>query len=426
MAIKVRGEVIVPATEECFCMEIREVYTHPSKLRRERHSVKMCDNDFADGHTVAVSEDNGRTWGPEKDVYGEQVIFAPDGAWELIRPSAIADIWNPVHGHYVGMGMEMIYRGGHKAAHAAFWRGENSGCSYHSYLNVRGEEESAPSQTLIKYEDGPDFDPADPLKEDYFYRNYAYFSKPWIAKNGDILFTVGASVTACCRILGIDPQGISPTKPDLINGLLVGRGVWNGDSYELSFSRPVVISDLLSSRGIDEPMVAELESGRILVVFRGSNQKLRFSRIEPGAPGFKWYCYSDDGGRTFTDPMPWRFDDGEVIYSPAAISYFIRSRKNGRLHWIGNITGHNVDGNWPRYPLQIVEVDETYGTAKKESLTVIDTKRDWESPDLQLSNFQLLEDRESGDIELWLAKIGQYGSEDWIRGETWKYRICID
>ena len=49
------------------------------------------------------------------------------------------------------------------------------------------------------------------------------------------------------------------------------------------------------------------------------------------------------------------------------------------LYWIGNITGHVTNEGWPRWPLQIVEVDETYGTAKKESLTVIDTRREGES-----------------------------------------------
>ncbi|MCL2517332.1 MAG: glycoside hydrolase, partial [Oscillospiraceae bacterium] len=175
------------------------------------------------------------------------------------------------------------------------------------------------------------------------------------------------------------------------------------------------------------PMVAELESGRILVVFRGSNVQAPNwkTRIEPGAPGFKWYSYSDDGGKTFTNPAPWHFDDGEVIYSSATISYFLRANSTGKLYWMGNMTSHHVNGNYPRWPLNIVEVDEKYGTAKKESFTVIDTKRDWESADLQLSNFNILEDRESGDIELWLAKIGQYSNKEVYRAETWKYRINI-
>ena len=273
-------------------------------------------------------------------------------------------------------------------------------------------------------------DPADPVNENYFYRNVAYFSKPWILKNGDVVFPIAPMVSTCCRILGIDPKEIFPSAPQILNGLIVGRGKWNGEKYDLTFSRPVVISDLKSSRGINEPMIAELNSGRLLVVFRGSNVRAANwnTRIEPGTPGHKWYCYSDDGGKTFTDPVPWHFDNGEVIYSSATISYFLRSSKNGKLYWIGNITDHNVNGNHPRYPLQIVEVDETYGTAKRNSLTVIDTRREGESDAVQLSNFFLLDDRETGDIECYLTKIGTLGSQgDRVyRGAAWKYRIRLE
>jgi hypothetical protein len=215
-------------------------------------------------------------------------------------------------------------------------------------------------------------------------------------------------------------------NPHKFNGIIVWRGTWNGKSYDLSMSRPEYLTDLQSSRGMDEPMVTELKSGRILVVNRGSNARSDGwkTRIEPGTPGFKWYCYSDDGGHTFTRPAPWHFDDGEVVYSAATISRFIRSGRNGKLYWIGNITSHIIDGNYPRWPLQIAEVDETYGTLIKDTLTVIDTKRETDSELVQLSNFSILEDRETGDIELYLAKIGQFG-RDWLRAETWKYTITL-
>ena len=266
---------------------------------------------------------------------------------------------------------------------------------------------------------------------EYLDRNQAYFGNPIVLSCGDIAFPIGVPVTACCRILGIDSHDIFPSCPRVMHGLMVARGVWNAKTnrYDLSFSRPVVIGDLKSSRRVDEPTLAELQSGRLVVVFRGSNvsSEAWHTRIEPGTPGFKWYTCSDDGGRTFTDPVSWHFDDGEVVYSSASISTFIRSEKNGKLYWIGNITGHEVHGNYPRYPLQIAEVNERWGTLRKEALTIIDTIREGESKLLQLSNFSTIQDRETGLIELSLAKIGQYekdGQNAW-RSQTWKYYIDV-
>jgi len=424
MAIKVTGAAMIPASDKGQYIDVQEQYLSPTGLRRAKHTMKVNEDDFYNEHYVQYSDDNGKTWGPEEDVYGNDFSAAPDGSWEILKHDGYTDIYNPVHRHYTGMRMERIFRGGRKEAYGHYWSRGRIGLCDHCYLSVRGENETEARFFLIRYEKGPEFDPEDPLNEEYFLTNTAYFSKPYIAENGDVLFVLGVPVSKCCAILGIDPNAIFPSRPDFFSGIIIGRGVWNGASYDVAFSNPVVLSDLQSSRGMDEPMVAELKSGRVIVVNRGSNVRSENwdTRIEPGTPGFKWYCFSDDGGKTFTQSMPWRFDDGEVVYSSATIHYFIRSQKNGKLYWIGNVTGHKIDGNYPRWPLQIAEVDETYGTLKKDTFTVIDTKRECDSDLLQLSNFSLLEDRETGDIELWLAKIGQFG-KNWLRAETWKYRI---
>ena len=209
-------------------------------------------------------------------------------------------------------------------------------------------------------------------------------------------------------------------------GMIVARGKYNQDrsAYDLAFSRPVVISDLRSSRGVNEPSAVMLPSGRILAVFRGSNATRPGwnTRIEPGAPGHKWYCYSDDGGKTFTEPVPWRFDDREVIYSSATYHAFVRSVKNGALYWIGNITDHTADGNYPRHPLVIVAINDR-GLPIKASLTAIDQRGEGDSDKVQLSNFDIVQDRETGILELYLVKLGQR------EGYTWWadcYRYFLD
>jgi len=428
MAIQVTGEAILPAGHagENVTTLLSEQYTGHTGLRRAQFRSYEADSDFWEGHAVRYSDDNGRTWGPWEDFHSKIYSQAADGSWEMLYNGFTANRWNPVHKHYFGVGMHMVWHKGHKESYDAYFSRGEPMTWYHAYMLVRQEGGGEPEARLIRFEPGPDFNPEDPADEAHGLSNYAYYyMTPVVAPNGDVLLGISPRMSTCLKLLGRGPEEITGSSGNC--GLLLARGVWNGERYDFTFSRPVVISDLLSSRGIDEPTTALLNSGRIVVVFRGSNWRANWTRIEPGAPGFKWYCASDDGGKTFTDPAPWRFDDGEVIYSSATVSHFIRAEKNGKLYWVGNITGHHVDGNYPRWPLQIVEVDEQYGTAKKETLTVIDTKREWESDKVQLSNFNILQDRETGNIELLLAKYGQIGHDpETYHCETWKYTIDVE
>ena len=173
----------------------------------------------------------------------------------------------------------------------------------------------------------------------------------------------------------------------------------------------------------------ELKTGRLLLIMRGSNMKRERwnTRIADGTPSYKWASWSDDGGKTFTQPVPWHFDDGEPVYSSATISKFIRSTKNGKLYWIGNVTDkEKTYANFPRYPLHICQVDEHTALLKRDTLTVIDTRREGESEQVQLSNFTVFENRETHCFELTLTKTGQIDGAPPYFAETWKYFICVD
>jgi hypothetical protein len=71
-------------------------------------------------------------------------------------------------------------------------------------------------------------------------------------------------------------------------------------------------------------------------------------------------------------------------------------------------------------------VDENAAVLKKDTLTVIDTKRDGESEQIQLSNFTVYENRETLDFELTLTKNGQIDGMPAFCAETWKYFIRVD
>jgi len=85
-------------------------------------------------------------------------------------------------------------------------------------------------------------------------------------------------------------------------------------------------------------------------------------------------------------------------------------------------------GNNPRWPLQICEVNEEYGYLIRDTLTVIETIRDGQTS-VELSNYNLLENRETLDLELRITKININGETQengkWY-SEAWEYNICLD
>jgi len=425
--IKVNAKCISPADENGAMQYIRK-YTQPEGLECIQRKDIQRESDYVNGVYIRKSPDNGRTWSDWEEEAREEtsIMYGEDE-----RTLTTIEVWNPVHKHYVGTVFSRYFLNGHEDAYHYLWRKGERRFFDHQYCSIRLPDEDKPhSVKLIKYEDGDDFDTQNPGNMNHLTKNNGFLNDTIVLSNGDIAVPVGATVETGCRIAGLDVNTVFPSCPIIHRCVIVARGKYNeaADRYDFTFSNPIILSDLRSSRGIDEPRLAELKSGRLLLVMRGSNvQSANWNtRIEKGTPSFKWYAYSDDGGKTFTTAEPWHFDDGEVIYSSATISSFIRSSKNGKLYWFGNITSHNAYGNWPRFPLNMVEVDEETGMAKKSSLTVIDTQRDGESDQVQLSNFELLEDRETNNIELTLCKICQHGLKKPFYCESWQYVIELD
>lgn len=244
-------------------------------------------------------------------------------------------------------------------------------------------------------------------------------------------------MTLCCKLAGVDVNTYFPSCPNLMQGMMVARAHWNEEKkdYDITYSNPIMLSDLQSARGIMEPNHMILPNGRWLLVFRGAatQSEVWNTRTSPATPPFKWYTFSDDEGRTYAPPMPWHFDTREVVYSPASLSAFFRSKKDGNLYWIGNYLTKpwllDKSGSDPRWPLQICRVNEEYGYLIKETLTEIDTQRDGDGYFLELTNFNLLEDKETLDLQIRLTKICQhmerYEDYDWY-SEAWEYTVTFE
>lgn len=429
MSIIVEREMLKPATGTNTAVVISQAYLEHSGLRRKETRAYESQSDTCDFIEYRISKDNGKTWGEwVRDAKSGKRIVGED-AIEDYGYSPAQNIWNPVHGHYVSVTMQMLFVGGYEKAYAARWRGERQ-IMWHSFLHVKDEAGEEISAKLVTFEEGADFDEETYHDTDYLTRNLGMTTDLIVLKNGDILFPMTPPTDVCCRLAGLDIQKVFPSVPYMENSGLICRGTWNPETrtYDLSFSEPIVLDDRVSSRGIDEPMLAELDSGKILLTFRVSNVRPDGwnCRISPFLPGYQYFSLSDDGGKTFAPPMPWYFDSREVVYSSCTYSTFIRSEKNGKLYWIGNITDPTKTyGNYPRTPLNIVEVNEDWGCAKKDTLTIIDDRREGEAEQVQLSNFAVLQDRETGHLEVYLAKLGQYDDRNVYDCESWKYVITL-
>jgi len=422
---KISREVVEKAPAPSLCVSHSQAYVGRGVARVEKRIVTR-ESDFDNELYERFSDDNGRTWGAWKDIY--KATYAARGTAELLWPSPSAGTWNPVHGHAVALNMQRIFPEGHEEGYRLFWKEGRRGFYDHTFLWV-SEDSLHWTPQLVRYENGEEFHADDWCEKGYLENNGAYAGcNLEVLPNGDVLFAVSARMTSCCRILGVDVRDAFPSCPQIMGGLIVFRGSWDRARglYSLVPSRPAVISDLESSRGIDEPVVLPLASGLVAVVFRGSNMmsKEQGTRIRKGTPSYKWFLFSEDGGRTFTKPVPWHWDDGEVLYSPASISGWLRSSRNGRGYWFGNATGPEAYANAPRYPLIMAEVEEETGFLVKGSRTIVEDRDPaTESEKLQLSNFTLLDDRETGRIELSMTKLGANRDDFW-RSDA--YRYCIE
>ena len=68
-----------------------------------------------------------------------------------------------------------------------------------------------------------------------------------------------------------------------------------------------------------------------------------------------------------------------------------------------------------------MEVEEEEPSFKKDTLTVIDDRDpERDSEHLQLSNFSLLEDRETHEMEVYLTRLGERGGGD----DVWTADAC--
>lgn len=209
----------------------------------------------------------------------------------------------------------------------------------------------------------------------------------------------------------------------MLSGVLIGT--WQEDCSGLDWDvgeyvRPKTADP--EQNNLVEITVAELNNGSILGVMRS------FSATLP----VKYYSVSKDGGLSWSDAAPLLFDDGEPLFSPASISRLIRSTRNGKLYWIGNIMGskdelYADDSSRPRHRLLLTEVDEDTLAIKRDTVSVIDQQKKGDV-EREYTNFGVYEDRETGDFILTMCDrcfpmTGPGVTETNKTSDTYRYRI---
>jgi hypothetical protein len=336
------------------------------------------------------------------------------------------DFWFAVchdrqRGHDVRFDFQRVFVGTGPEALSAHWQGVESFFDHGLYCVSRDLGRTFTAPRLLRFEAGEEFDEADWGKPGYLERNKMYGGYTAIAtREGKVLYPF--STPARIRTAGGE-QTTSAVR------CLIGIWDERAADYRWEVSGEIAVPLEWSGRGLMEPTLAELKDGRVVMGMRGSTDLYKLfcpeGNVTMTQPGRHWLSVSEDGGRHWSPVRDWRYADGEPFYSPSTLARLLR-HANGRLYWVGNICPEPPKGNMPRHPLVIAEVDEEGPGLVQESATVIDTKGEGEqvAAEFQLSNFNLLENEQTGAIELYLTRYGE-SSEHWLKANAYRYEIKV-
>lgn len=397
MKLKSKEVVSHPSQEGNIAFE-NAYYTRPSGFDKIRSQVQMIRSDIADPEAFSFSTDNGRTWSQPHVRPIEQPENGTLRVWD--SPGFI----DPINGLLLNIVMEGVL------ANDAPIDGMTS-----YYLKYRVSNDGG--HTILHEEPiiqrGGKHSTENPFEGVWAGRNALMSSV-----DGSLQRTPHGHLILATMITPLGPDGtyFNPCNATSYSEVAIIFGCWQADGrIEWELGPRLANPPERSTRGAIEPTMALLNDGRIFMVLRGSNE----TNLE--LPGHKWFTVSADGGRSWSDIQPWRYSNGEAFFSPSSCSQLLR-HSSGKLFWFGNICPENPQGNEPRHPLVAGEVDETSLTLKEDTLFEVQGF-DPDGPGYQqYSNFSVHEDRENGDLLMYLTSlfIDDAGAES---GDAYLYRL---
>lgn len=211
------------------------------------------------------------------------------------------------------------------------------------------------------------------------------------------------------------------SKTNIYEAYMMLGDTQSDGSVKWTLSAAIRADDERSTRGFSESTPVQLEDGRLATLSRGSNARA------PELKGYKWLSFSEDDASTWSESVPMTCNDGSEIESSATGAALIRSIKNGKLYFVGNLCadGKRADGNWPRSPLHIAEVDESTVSIKRDTITVIDERDADDTERTQISNFRYYQDRITQEIVIFSTRFGENETKNWKRADYYRYRVAI-
>ena len=402
---EVRRELFLPSPGPGTAVLAATYYTRPTGRELLSLHQLMSRSDTVDVAFLRHSADHGRTWSAATGV--PTLEPRPDGRLRRALRGGVAD---PVTGRFVRFYLEALLPTDDPLEGMRRWQ------VFYAVSSDGGRTWEVDEPVVHR---GEGFSRDHPLPGVHVGRNAFMVgdlaSVPLVLADGTILVPVM-----------ITPQGPDGTYHNPGGGYTYSdaaalRGRWRPDGrIDWELSALIRGDPARSTRGLDEPTFAPLADGRLLAVLRGSNGG------KPALPARRWAAWSEDGGRTWTEATPWIYADGGDFFSPSSCSQLV-PHSSGRLYWIGNLTPTNPDGNRPRYPLVVGEVDRRSGLLRRESVRVVDTRGPGDSAQLTLSNFAAREDRETGELVINLSRLFQHSPADGLdwTSDAYLYRVPV-
>jgi hypothetical protein len=392
-------ELFVAAPKEGVWVMARAFYTKPTGVEMISIHGHETRSDICDVSFHRFSSDNGRTWPESKEVKTYERL--PTGAFHrgiapaLVDPQAKKTIFFILQG--ILPNEDAL--DGMKHYTMRWGLSEDGGRSF-------SREEPIIQQ-------GKEFNEEHPIEGVWIGKNCIVCGvNQVILDNGEIIYPITSTP------LGPDGAYYNPGGGYTYEDVAVLIGRWEKNRLVWDVSERLVADPLKSTRGLTEPTIASFP-GRLLLVMRGSND------AKPELPGYKWYSLSTDNGRHWTKPQPWTYSNGEKFFSPSSFSMLLR-HSGGRTFWIGNICPENPKGNHPRYPLIIGEVDPKSLMLIKESVTVVEDRKPQDDVLIQFSNFWAHEDRETGEVVVYLPDCYPLDKNyETFGGQTYRYRVEV-
>lgn len=377
-------------------VQVLAAYTASAGRRLIQDYYELEGADLFSDSYRRFSEDNGTTWSKPQPLFSPETL--PDGCVRRQGESAL----------FLNERTGKLHR--FFNFHLKVQRHFNSVAWWHTTLLVETSSDEgrtfSPADTVSP---APPFhyEPGMPWPEEPSTWCIS-FNRPLLRSDGVLLLP-----TQRARFVKGDPNAPLLWKA----GVLFGREQEDGRLHWQE-GGSVTLPPFRSVRGLFEPAVAELPDGRLMMVCRGSNTD------QPEMPAHKWLSLSEDAGCRWSPPEPFALDDGTAFHSPSSGSALVRHQRSGALFWIGNLCSRNALGNRPRHPLVYAQVDEhaRVPVLRRETLRTIDECRPGEPEALQLSNFRVYEDRESGELVLLMARLEEKGPRN-LEAPAREYRF---